>query len=149
MALRRVSGVPVLIALVALAGCGGRDGPPLHPVSGVVRVNGQPAERVTVNFHRTDQAVTGNAAHPNAITDADGRFRMSTDREGDGAAAGEYVVTFTWQSDPDSERAKDLFAGKYRNPKTSKFRATVGDGATGLEPFDLTADPAQAKKFVK
>lgn len=149
MSFRSVFAATLLTALAALSGCGGRDGPPLFPVSGVVRVNGQPAERVTVNFHRTDAAVKGNAAHPNGVTDANGRFQMSTDRDGDGAAEGEYVVTFTWQSDSDPDRAGDLFGGKYRNSKTSKFRAKVNGGATELEPFELTAEPAQAKKFVK
>lgn len=149
MALRPLFAVLVFVASAALAGCGGRGGPSLFPVSGVVRVNGQPAERVTVNFQRTDPAATGNAAHPSAVTDASGRFQMSTERDGDGAAEGEYVVAFTWQSDPDSERATDLFTGRYRDSKTSKFRAKVGRGPIELEPFELTADPAQAKKFVK
>ncbi|MBP3953749.1 hypothetical protein J8F10_00340 [Gemmata sp. G18] len=146
---RLLSAAVFCTALTTLIGCGGREGPPLYPVSGIVRVNGQPAERVTVNFQRTDPAATGNAAHPSGVTDADGRFRMSTNKEGDGAAEGEYVVTFTWQSDPDSEKAADLFSGKYRAPKTSKFRAKVGTGPTELEPFELVAEPTQAKKFVK
>jgi hypothetical protein len=146
---RTLFAVPVFLALVALAGCSGDQGPPLYQTTGVVRINGQPAERVTVNFQRTDAAVGGNAAHPGAVTDASGQFRMSTNKEGDGAAEGEYVVTFTWQSDPDSEKAKDLFGGKYRVPKTSTFRAKVGNGPTELEPFELSIDPAQAKKFVR
>ena len=74
---------------------------------------------------------------------------MSINKEGDGAAEGEYVVTFIWQSDPNSEKAADLFAGKYRVPKTSKFRAKMGTGPTELEPFELATEPTQAKRFVK
>src|SRR5262245_49763628 len=108
--------LPPCALLVMLAGCG-RDGPALQPVRGTVRVNGRPAERVAVSFHHASAAVKGNAAHPCGVTDAVGAFQLSTDRESDGAVAGEYVVTFTWWSDPDPDRAKDLLKGAYADPK--------------------------------
>lgn len=59
-------------------------------------------------------------------------------------------MTFTWQSDPDPDRARDIFAGAYADTKKTTFRAKVGAGGeTELPPFELTADPAQVKKFVK
>lgn len=137
------------LGLLALAGCGKED-TKLHPVRGTVRVNGQPAERVTVAFHHTDPSVKGNAAHPCTVTDEAGAFLMSTSRDGDGAVEGEYLVTFTWQSDPDPDRAKDLFNGAYNEPKKSPFRVKVASGvANDVPPFDLTIDPSRAKKFVK
>ena len=74
---------------------------------------------------------------------------MSTNTNGDGAVEGEYLVAFTWQSDPDPERAKDLLGGSYSNPKKTTVRAKVAGGSTELPPFELTADPARAKKTEK
>jgi hypothetical protein len=114
-----------------------------------VRINGQPAERVAVGFHHTDPTMKGNAAHPCAVTDANGQFTMSTNADGDGAASGEYLVTFIWWSDPDPDKAKDLLAGAYAFHLRSTFKVKVGDTITELTPFELKVDPAQAKKFVK
>jgi len=119
-------------------------------VRGKVRVNGQPAERVVVSFFHTDPAVAGNAAHPCTVTDASGAFEISTNRDGDGAVAGEYLVGFTWPSNPDPDLAKDLFQGSYENAKTSTFRAKVSaDAPTELPVYELTADPARVKEFMK
>ena len=138
-----------LIVSVPLAGCG-REGPALYPVRGTVHVNGRPAERVVVSFQHTDPAVKGNAAHPCAVTDETGGFKLATNKDGDGAVEGEYLVTFTWQSDPDPDRARDLFSGTYADTKKTTFRVKVGSGGeTELPPFELTADPVQVKKFVK
>lgn len=144
-----IRGLLPLCGLVALAGCG-KGGPALQPVRGTVLVNGQPAERVAVSFQHADPSVKGNAAHPCAVTDATGAFRLSTNKDGDGAVEGEYVVTFTWWSDPDPDRARDLLAGSYSDANTSTFRVKVaGRGTTKLPPFELAAHPEQAGKFVK
>jgi hypothetical protein len=134
---------------VAVAGCS-KDGAGLHPVRGSVRVNGQPAERVVVSFHHIDPSVKGNAAHPCTVTDATGAFQMSTNKDGDGAVEGEYLVTFVWWSHPDPDLAKDLLGGVYSDPKKSAIRVTISGGSTAeLQPFDLKADERQARQFVK
>jgi hypothetical protein len=139
----------LLLLLALLTGCA-ESGPKLSSVRGTVRVNGQPAERVVVSFRHTDPAVTGNAAHPCTVTDANGAFTMSTNRDGDGAVPGEYVASFTWPSNPDPDLARDLLGGAYDETKASTFRVKVsGDSITQLEPFDLTTDPARAREFVK
>jgi hypothetical protein len=139
----------LLLALAGLTGCA-ESGPTLHSVRGAVRINGQPAERVVVSFRHTDPAVTGNAAHPCTVTDASGAFSISTNRDGDGAVPGEYLVSFTWQSNPDPDLARDLLAGSYEGPQAPQFRVKVSpEGPTDLTPFDLAVDPARAKEFVK
>lgn len=138
----------LLLTLLLLGGCG-KSGPKLTPVHGTVHVNGRPAERVAVGFHHTDASLKGNAAHPCSVTDANGQFSMSTNTDGDGATAGEYLVTFTWWSDPDPDKAKDLLNGVYADAKRSTFKVTVGDATNELKPFELTADANQVKRFVK
>jgi hypothetical protein len=137
------------VALAAIVGCGS-SGPNLQAVRGTVHVNGQPAERVVVSFFHTDPAVTGNAAHPCTVTDANGAFQMSTDRDGDGAVPGEYLVAFTWPSNPDPDLARDLFNGSYESPQKSTFRArVVADAPTDLPVYELMVEPARVKEFVK
>lgn len=143
-----VRALVVSAGLLAASGCG-KSGPVLVPVAGTVRVNGRPAERVAVAFHHADPAVKGNAAHPCAVTDEFGNFKLSTDTTGDGAVAGDYLVTFTWWSDPDPDRAKDLLGGAYGDPKKSTTRVTVPTAGVCLPPFELTTDANQAKTFVK
>lgn len=138
----------LLLILLECAGCGAKK-PALTQVRGVVRINGQPAERVAVGFHHTDPSMKGNAAHPCAVTDANGQFSMSTNADGDGATTGEYRVTFIWWSDPDPDKAKDLLAGVYADQIKSTIKVKVGETSNDLTPFDLKTDPAQAKKFVK
>src|SRR5262245_61584632 len=106
--------VPCLwvFCLLACAGCQD-EGPKLHQVRGIERVNNQPAERVVVSFRHIDSAVKGNAAHPCAVTDATGKFQISTNRDGDGAVEGDYLASFTWPSNPDPDLATDLLGGSY------------------------------------
>ena len=134
----RPPGWPAVVALVLATGCGSRE-PAKHPVSGVVLVNGKPAARVTVSLEHTSPAVRGNARHPVAVTDEAGRFTLSTDGHGDGAVAGDYVVTFAWLSAQDPFAAYDRLGGAFADPKASQYRITVPPPGGGeLEPFRLT-----------
>ena len=117
------------------AGCAGREagGPAVCPVEGVLVVDGAPAANARVAFH---PAGGGPAARPVGVTGPDGGFRLSTHAPGDGAPAGDYVVTVLWPDDsmpvdececPDPA-AHDRLRGAYLNPATSPLRATVGPG---------------------
>lgn len=135
--------------MLVLLGCGSA-GPALKPVRGKVLVNGAPAERVAITFLNSDGSAMGNAAHPRASTDANGEFQLSSNADGDGAAEGEYQVGFAWWSDPDPDKAKDLFAGAYADPKKTNIKVKIEPGAsTELKPFELKADVKQASLFVK
>jgi hypothetical protein len=133
-------------ALAALAvGCSG-DHPKFrdtYPVTGRVTHKGQPVGRAQLNFAPTDKAK--DAAHATAVTAADGTFTLNTYKQGDGAPAGEYVVTVFW---PDNrpgavktkaaageELAPNRLPDKYTDPARSPLRATVK-----AEPNDITLD---------
>lgn len=138
-----------LILALGLLGCG-QSGPALQKVRGTVLVNGQPAERVAVSLLNLDAGAKGNAAHPCAVTNGKGEFELSTEKDGDGAVAGEYYVGFVWWSDPDPDKAKDLLQGVYADPKQTGFKIKVNaDGANELTLFELKADPKQAAIFVQ
>ena len=80
------------LALVALGGCSG-GGRKIVPVSGVVKVNGEPAANLVVSF----QPLGGeNEENPgrgsSAVTGPDGRYTLVYDGEKPGALTGKHPV---------------------------------------------------------
>lgn len=140
----------ILIALSLAAplcgGCGGGpdDGLEKYPVRGQVFVNGEPAELMAVTFNNTDANAPGNAARPVAVTDAEGRFALSTNADKDGAVPGEYIVTFYWASE-NGPSAYDRLGGRFSNPAKSEFKARVEREENDVEPFKLDIDPKALK----
>jgi len=127
----RMSGLALLLLL---CGCGGSpSGPVKYPVEGVVRINGQPAERMAVTLHHEDETVEGNLRYPTAVTDPEGRFVVSSESDRDGAVAGRYRVTFVWLSSSELD-AFDQLQGAFSDPRRSRFTVTVPvEQAVGLE----------------
>jgi len=139
------------VALGLFAGCQPtQQGPerlPVYPVRGLVTVDGLPTAGVMVRLQATEPPQGESqiyAANPTAITDADGAFALSTYTDGDGVAAGVYVVTFEWRKFDrlaNGYTGPDWLEGKYSDPEKSEFSVTVtGNEETGvdLEPFALT-----------
>src|SRR5262245_11446603 len=85
---------PYLACVIPLlAGCG--SGPRPFPVSGQVKLGGEPVAGALVAFHPLDGAPGSNAL--SAFTDDQGRFQLTFRRSGDGAPAGRYAVTAVWR----------------------------------------------------
>jgi hypothetical protein len=74
--------------LLSGAGCGGRNTP--VPVSGVVTLDGKPLEGANVYFYAVGDAKDGRPAY--GVTDANGRFDLSTLGDRDGALPRQYKV---------------------------------------------------------
>jgi hypothetical protein len=87
---------PVVVAFL-LVGCGnpGQTRIAVYPVEGKVLVGGIPAANAHVTFHPT----ADGAPIPVGRTGPDGTFTLTTFTAGDGAPAGEYVVTVVWPND--------------------------------------------------
>jgi hypothetical protein len=80
------------LALAALAGCpGGGTGVGTVPVTGTVTLDGSPVSGASVAF--SPKSADGRAAA--GVTDASGRFELTTVAGGDGAMPGSYAVTIT------------------------------------------------------
>ncbi|NDH10061.1 MAG: carboxypeptidase regulatory-like domain-containing protein, partial [Gammaproteobacteria bacterium] len=80
--------------VLLLSGCQGNESTPTLPYEGEVKINGKPISGATVVFHSKktgDQEVS-----PSGTTDATGKFRLTSNKEFDGAPAGDYAVTITW-----------------------------------------------------
>jgi len=74
------------------------DAPPrMYQVTGLVTVNGKPADLVAVYFWPADMTTRRNFMFRNATgtTDGQGRFALKSGAGSDGIAAGEYKVTFS------------------------------------------------------
>ena len=128
--MRTLTRTGLLIAALGLvAGCG-QSGDPLVPVSGRVLVDGKAATGAAIVFHPADAT---NGTHPVAQVDANGDFRLTTIRSGDGAAAGEYRVTLTWYVSPPRKKnvegeespVRNLIPDKYARSGSTPLTATI------------------------
>jgi hypothetical protein len=132
------------LALLALglASCSMQPGgPPLYAVEGRVFFEDRPAEGAVVILHAPNGDKPGDS-RPRGKADADGHFVLSTFQPGDGAAAGEYVVTVEWKRrDDHPEQGVDLLPPGYADPKKCKLRAVVAAGPNDPLVLRLTGRP--------
>lgn len=132
----------LLAALLLVAGCGGGADPVgVHPVTGKVVYSGKPAAGVHVFFYPvTAPTIPQIPMNPRGLTDADGRFTLSTYGEGDGAPEGGYQVILLWpqKNEPGEESDTDRLFGWY-DAAHSKLKAEVKAGPNILKAFELEA----------
>jgi hypothetical protein len=138
-----------VLCAASLACCScSRGGKALHPVSGKVFVEGKPAAKALVVFHPlNDQGP--EVVRPRAVVRRDGSFQVYTYVAGDGAPAGDYVVTVRGSKLPPPvgppttrrKKKKDVpgpeVPVRYEDPATSKLHAHVKEGPNELPPFNL------------
>lgn len=141
------------LGLVCFTGCGNSyNRPKLVKVSGTITLDGQPLAEASVVL---EPAVMGKDKgsynrSSNAVTDAEGKFQMTTYGENDGLPVGKYkvaVVKQTRKNPPgmDPEMAtpeqlakvvvKDIVPVKYNSMTTSGLEVEVT--ASGLQPATI------------
>jgi len=120
-----------LLAAAAVCGCNRAGYPDTTPVTGTVTYKGEPVEGATVQL--TPNSPEGKPA--NARTDAQGKFKMKTFQDDDGAVPGKYGVTVSKVSHKGEGEgaAGDELPVKYKDPTTSGLTADVPDSG----PLDL------------
>lgn len=121
----------------AVAGCG-TSGEPVYPVSGVIALEGQPLAEALVTFHPEGD----ERRRLTAMTNAQGRFELTTHTPNDGAAAGAYLVTVEWrelvqEGDEKVRTGRNLLPPRYADPRQSGLRCEVPAQPTELPPWDL------------
>ena len=125
-----------IVLLCVAIGCAKQSNrKPVYAVAGKALFKGEPLVGARIGFHplghsgRREMSAT-------AQVDDDGAFALTTYEKGDGAPAGEYVVTIYW---PDERSIKennatpeegdglppDRLKREYAVAKTTKLRATV------------------------
>jgi hypothetical protein len=137
----RRAGVLALAGLVlVLSSCGDGQRKKVYPARGrVVDAVGKPVAGATVVFHPLDDP--DDSRHkPAGTTDAEGSYALTTYLEKDGAPLGEYAVTLEWRpvrrslSEPEQP---DRLQGKFREAKTSPYRASIKQGDNEIPPIQL------------
>jgi hypothetical protein len=142
----------LLLVAVAAVGCSGHQQehrpPKLVPVHGVVRLSGKPVDGARVDFFNT----ASDQPSASGMTDAEGKFRLTTYADGDGAVPGKYRVAVTKAQDAGRHEEKTappsfrlggaprprwLIPQHYSNPATSDLQADVTDGENPEIVFDL------------
>jgi hypothetical protein len=143
------------LSVMAL-GCGDRLA--TVPVTGSVRVDGKPAAGVQVVLHPIDADDERlEKLRPTGRTAADGTFVIGTYEMADGAPVADYRVTAEWfaggpetttseTADPEANSAAtqtDRLGGRFANPETSAFKASVGRLSSDIPTLDLTTRSQQ------
>lgn len=155
--MNRLACCACLFSLALLTGCTGSeevsDRPKTHPVTGTVLLDGAPVEGAQVAFN--PEGVDAEGAF--GRTDAEGRYELTTFDSGDGAVAGNYVVTIMkFDAPPSTEAAseeeyvppevsgarpsapKNLLPAQYSDRAKSGLTATVAAEGENTFDFNLT-----------
>lgn len=122
--------------------------PPTFRVTGRLTAPGTTVEGAKVVFH-TVSPVNGRDYSAFGYTDARGIFKLQTFRDGDGAVAGQHVVTvekLTWEQPPPVEQGDVVpppvetshLPKKYRSTKTSRLTAEVTEDGPNEFVFELS-----------
>lgn len=134
--------------LLSCAGCGDDGRLPTHPVFGQVMINGQPADGCTVTLIPADAQLQSQLM-PGGLTDAEGKFQLTTYETHDGAPAGPYGVILHWEAkqwpgkeaesqlDPGPPVGPDRLMGNFSSSEQSGLRVQISEGSNQLEPFRL------------
>jgi hypothetical protein len=115
---------------------------PVFPVKGSVVMDGKPLAGAEVIYYPARAGFAKEAAQnqPQAHTDTDGNYVLSTYADHDGAPAGDYRVTVRWRGEGmvrDDDR--NLLPKVYSDKKITKLRAKVEEGENTIPPFELKA----------
>ncbi len=150
--------VSVFAASLLLAGCTGdatKARPPLAPYSGIVKYKGKPVEGASVTF-----IMDGMPRTSMGMTDAEGRFKLTTYDTNDGAFVGSNKVTVVKSTTAVPGKAaadlkpedmakmsmsgalqpgmqSDVIPAKYADVKTTTLKYEVVAGGTTDKAIDL------------
>ncbi len=128
-----------LVLPLWLSGCGGGDTPPLADVRGTVTLDGQPLPQAHVEFAPTQ----GRPSQ--AMTDAQGRYRLMYTPDTPGAVLGSHTVRITTatsspadEDNPDAKPAEEKVPAVYN--RQSELQQDV---VSGKNEFDFPLDSSR------
>ncbi|UUO07062.1 hypothetical protein M4951_01820 [Blastopirellula sp. J2-11] len=111
---------------------------PVYPTSGSVSVKGKSAYGAVVIFHPQGDVGMTKGNKPYAKVAEDGSFEVTTYVSGDGAPAGEYVITIIWPKNPNARGpSPDRLRGRYAIVEKSELKASIQAGDNLLPQWDL------------
>ena len=147
-ALRRAFAMALCLSVVALTSCKKKDGKlPVYPVKGQILIDGNPVKDVLIYFWPGKIEEGLHAYCPNAQTDENGYFALSTYDRADGAPEGEYAVTIEWPvgySIVSNQWHGDHLQGKYKDQTSSEIKIKIEPKPNDLPPIRITAPPKKS-----
>jgi hypothetical protein len=140
MPVRNVLSVGLAGLMLCLIGCGRKNDGRLksYPVHGKVTVDGKPTKGIYVFLHPEKQPST-HGIFPNAISNENGEYWVSTYDAEDGAPLGDYTVTARWPMGEGLQvhsESPDRLKGRYADPTKSPIKITVKE-ATRSQPNEV------------
>ena len=139
-----------LAGLVWLAGCSSEDEwsakrPKVFPASGTITLDGNPLEGATIIYHSQAHNISAQG-----ISDANGKYVLTSFNQDDGAAEGEHKVVvskFAYEEkktkyDSAEEKSvalipKDLLPKRYATPDTTPLTASVSSSGPNNATLEL------------
>lgn len=135
------------VATGACVGCGGEDWQAqTHPAHGRITINGEPPQGAVVELHSAGEQADVRNSRPWAVVQEDGSYTLTTYATGDGAPAGDYVLTIKWPPDVSKPSLADRLGNAYSNPERSQWKATVSEGENELPPVEITGAKVLSKE---
>lgn len=137
----RILLLPLLALSLFVGGCGEAEPERVatYPVEAVVTFQGKPIPGAFVVLH--PKQPLADVPTPRASVNADGVLTVTTFNGGDGAPAGEYIVTVEWykpiKNGADVVPGPNVLPPKYASPKTSDLLITISADTNQLPPIDL------------
>jgi hypothetical protein len=131
----------LVVALVAGCGSGKPAWERVQPVSGSVKLGGQPIPGAMIILVPKDKEVP-DKVRPSAIADATGLFELGTYSDTDGAPEGDYDVVVTWRPLVDNgggnmSQGPNRLPERYSRPETSQLTVHIAADDSELKPIDL------------
>ena len=148
--------LPLLIVATFLAlptGCAKKK-VPVHAVSGQVIWNDKPVVGALVIFHPQNGMKVPDdiPMYPNARTDKDGSFQLTTYQTNDGAPAGTYKVVIIWpdnatETPPEKEESDGKLLDKLPEHGKPKNRNVQHESQAGVVGLDDDAEDRLKGKY--
>ena len=157
--LQAVTCIAAVVLVITAGGCASEaTGELLHPASGQVLFGGSPVAGASVVLYPEEMvsaAADGSRAavspfRPNGITDAEGRFKLGTYVQHDGAPAGRWVITLTWPDErippavreeilASGETIPDRFRGRFDSPYRPLGLIEIAAGENQIPAIQIPA----------
>lgn len=132
----------VLALCSVVVGCGSEISPEqraVYPAVGAISFRGKPIPDATVRLHPVAPPSDGKPVFiSRGKVDENGVFSVSTYAHQDGAPAGEYRVSVSWQgplkglSEDEEDRLKERLPRKYTSPESSGLTVVVSEDTNVL-----------------
>lgn len=129
-------------AFAGLVGCGSGQDPnrlPTFPASGQISFQGKPVPGAFIVLHPKGANSSDEVVRPRAQVKDDGTFELTSYETGDGAPAGDYVLTVQWHKfvkhGNDVAPGPNVLPRIYASPDKSPVTVKIAEGPNQLAPI--------------